>query len=545
MQRAPQTRNKAVSRSAQRRPRPVQNQPPRRDPYQRSTTRPPRRSRVSDRTRLLLILGAAFSVGMVVLCLVVLIVGFGLIYSSDQIMPGVHSAGVDLGGMDLDEATNALTQASLSQGFLLRDDDRSWAVSPAELGVSIDAAATAKAAQNWGRTKGGISGALRSMISGVDVDPVLSVDLGQVAAYLNTARSYVDLPARNAGVRFVNGQVVAAPAAEGRALNVDATIDQMRIDAAGELADGALDLVMAVITPSVTDATPLVAQANAFLNSSFTVDAYDPVRDEWLHWTAPPEVWSEWLAATSDNSTGLTLTLDTVGPRTFLQAQSNFADERYIDLDQATIAMQNAVARNQTSAAVRILHHTTTYTVRPGQTLASIAEEVGIPYPYIQAENSGINTDALSVGQTLTLPSKDILLPLEPIPNKRIIISRGQQHLWAYENGQVVFDWVISTGLPSSPTALGIFQVQSHELNAYADQWNLYMPHFMGFYHPGPNMDLMNGFHGFPTRGGGYLLWSGDLGHPVTYGCVLLSLENAETLYNWAEEGVIVEVRAQ
>jgi lipoprotein-anchoring transpeptidase ErfK/SrfK len=57
-------------------------------------------------------------------------------------------------------------------------------------------------------------------------------------------------------------------------------------------------------------------------------------------------------------------------------------------------------------------------------------------------------------------------------------------------------------------------------------------------------MELMNGFHGFPTRGGGYLLWTGDLGHPVTYGCVLLSLENAEALFNWAEDGVVVEVRA-
>jgi lipoprotein-anchoring transpeptidase ErfK/SrfK len=162
----------------------------------------------------------------------------------------------------------------------------------------------------------------------------------------------------------------------------------------------------------------------------------------------------------------------------------------------------------------------------------------------VEEANPEINVDALTVGQTLTLPSKDILVPLNPIPSKRIVVSRSQQHLWAYENGQIIFDWVISTGLPSSPTALGVFQVQTHEPNAYADQWNLYMPHFMGFYHPGPNMDLMNGFHGFPTRGGGYLLWSDDLGHPVTYGCVLLSLENAETLYNWAEEGVVVEVRA-
>jgi LysM repeat protein len=480
-----------------------------------------------------------------VLCLVVLLAGFGLIYSSDQIMPGVKSAGVDLGGMGLSEATNALAQASFGQSFLVRDGDRSWAVSPAELGVSIDAAATAQAAQDWGRKRGGVSGALRSMVSGVDVEPVLSVDLGQLATYLNTARSSIDLPARNAGVRLVNGQAVAAPAAEGRALNVDATLEQMRLNAAGELADGALDLVMVMTAPAITDATPLVAQANVFLNSPFTVEAFDPVRNEILQWTAPPEIWSEWLTAASTPDNSLALTLDAAGPRAFLEGYNNFADERYIDLDKGTAAMQDAVARNQTTATVRIWHHTTTYTVRPGQTLASIAEEVGIPYPYIQAENSGINTDALSVGQVLTLPSKDVLLPLDPIPNKRIVVSRGQQHLWAYENGQVVFDWVISTGLPTSPTALGIFQVQSHELNAYADQWNLYMPHFMGFYHPGPNMDLMNGFHGFPTRGGGYLLWAGDLGHPVTYGCVLLSLENAETLYNWAQEGVVVEVRAQ
>ncbi|MBN1681033.1 MAG: L,D-transpeptidase family protein, partial [Anaerolineae bacterium] len=257
------------------------------------------------------------------------------------------------------------------------------------------------------------------------------------------------------------------------------------------------------------------------------------------------EVWAAWLSAAPapDSPTGLSLTMNPAGPAAFLESSSGFADERYINVTDAVTAMQTAVVHNRTSTTARVWHGSTTYTVQPGQTLAAIAEEVGIPYPFIQAENPGVNTDALAVGQVLTLPSKDILIPQDPVPNKRIIVDRGQQHLWAYENSQVVFDWVISTGLPSSPTALGVFQVQSHEINAYADQWNLYMPHFMGFYHPGPNMALMNGFHGFPTRGGGYLLWSGDLGHPVTYGCVLLSLENAEALYNWAEEGVVVEVR--
>jgi lipoprotein-anchoring transpeptidase ErfK/SrfK len=458
----------------------------------------------------------------------------------------VKAAGVDLGSMSESEATAALNTTWNRSGVLLRDGERTWAVSPAELGVMFDAAATAQAAKAWGRSDGGLSGGLRSVISGVEIAPVLAVNLATMTSYLQSVTFHVDIPAQNAGVRLVNGQAAPSPASEGRVMNIAATVEQMRLDPAKELADGALDLIMSPVYPTIMDATPLVAQANALLTSPFTVNVYDPLRDEWLAWIAPPEVWAAWLTAESDptSATGLRLTMHSEGPKGFLESNARFTDERAINAEQAVVDMQAALARNQTQATIRIWHGSTVYTIRSGQTLAAIAEEVGVPYPYIQAENPGLNADALSVGQTIRIPSKDILIPLAPVPHKRIIVSRSQQHLWAYENGQIVFDWVISTGLPTSPTAPGIFQVQSHEVNAYAEQWNLYMPHFMGFYHPGPNMDLMNGFHGFPTRGGGYLLWSGDLGQPVTYGCVLLSLENAEVLFNWAEEGVIVEVRA-
>ncbi|NJL93291.1 MAG: L,D-transpeptidase [Anaerolineae bacterium] len=101
--------------------------------------------------------------------------------------------------------------------------------------------------------------------------------------------------------------------------------------------------------------------------------------------------------------------------------------------------------------------------------------------------------------------------------NKRIIVSISEQHLWAYENGNLVFDWVISTGIARSPTSPGVFQIRSHEPNAYAAQWNLYMPHFMGVYNPGPNVEVMNGFHGFPTdASGGYLLWTSNRGRPAS-----------------------------
>jgi lipoprotein-anchoring transpeptidase ErfK/SrfK len=53
----------------------------------------------------------------------------------------------------------------------------------------------------------------------------------------------------------------------------------------------------------------------------------------------------------------------------------------------------------------------------------------------------------------------------------------------------------------------------------------------------------MNGFHGFPSRGGTQLLWTNNLGRPVTYGCILVSTDNAKALYDWAQEGVVVEIR--
>ncbi len=63
------------------------------------------------------------------------------------------------------------------------------------------------------------------------------------------------------------------------------------------------------------------------------------------------------------------------------------------------------------------------------------------------------------------------------------------------------------------------------------------MPWFMGIYRPVPGQEFMNGFHGFPSRDRRQLLWTKNLGHRVTYGCILLSTENAKLLYDWAEPG--------
>jgi lipoprotein-anchoring transpeptidase ErfK/SrfK len=100
---------------------------------------------------------------------------------------------------------------------------------------------------------------------------------------------------------------------------------------------------------------------------------------------------------------------------------------------------------------------------------------------------------------------------------------------------------VISTGIDRSPTQPGVFQIQTHEINAYASVWDLHMPHFLGIYEAWPG--FMNGIHGLPTLSSGRRLWAGVLGRPVSYGCIVMELEAAEWLYGWAENGVVVEIQ--
>ena len=152
------------------------------------------------------------------------------------------------------------------------------------------------------------------------------------------------------------------------------------------------------------------------------------------------------------------------------------------------------------------------HVVKPGETLSSIAYDYGFPYPYLMLANPG--KDTLLAGDTITIPSVDVLTPLPVVENKRIVISMAKQTVKVYENGQVKWDWLGSTGIDSSPTSPGIFQVQTHEEMAYAANWDLYMPWFMGIYRPVPGQEFMNGFHGFPSRDRRQLLWTKNLGTP-------------------------------
>lgn len=140
----------------------------------------------------------------------------------------------------------------------------------------------------------------------------------------------------------------------------------------------------------------------------------------------------------------------------------------------------------------------------------------------------------------LLYPPTATPVPANP-PQKRIVVDISEQHCYVYEDDKQIHDFIISTGEPGRDTAVGEFEVLDKIPMAYASTWNLDMPYWLGIYWSG---SLQNGFHALPTvRQTGYTLWDGYLGQRVSYGCIILSLKDAETLFNWAEVGTPVTIQ--
>jgi lipoprotein-anchoring transpeptidase ErfK/SrfK len=122
-----------------------------------------------------------------------------------------------------------------------------------------------------------------------------------------------------------------------------------------------------------------------------------------------------------------------------------------------------------------------------------------------------------------------------------ILVDISDQRMYVYENDELLWEWVASTGEPGKDTATGRYQVLDKIEVAYASTWNLDMPYWLGIYHSGP---LENGIHALPiNRATGLRLWEGLLGQRVSFGCVVLSDENARTLFEWAQVGTPVVIQ--
>lgn len=180
------------------------------------------------------------------------------------------------------------------------------------------------------------------------------------------------------------------------------------------------------------------------------------------------------------------------------------------------------------------------YVVRAGDTLASVAARHRTTVVAIVSANGLTNPNYIYPGQRLRIPGGGQPAPSPPSEkSRRIVVDLSEQRMYVYQNGQLIWNWVVSTGRPGQETVVGHYQVLNKLPMAYAYTWSLKMPYWLGIYWAGR---LQNGIHALPILPNGQRLWEGYLGQRVSYGCVILSTENAATLYNWASVGTPVDI---
>jgi LysM repeat protein len=188
-----------------------------------------------------------------------------------------------------------------------------------------------------------------------------------------------------------------------------------------------------------------------------------------------------------------------------------------------------------------------TYIVQRGDTLFRIATRFGLTTAQLAAANNIFNPALIYPGQVLAIPGSatgENPNPAAPPPStgagKRILVDISEQHLYAYEGDQLIFSFVASTGAPGLGTRPGNYSVQNKIPNAYGGTWNIWMPNWLGIYWAG---SLQNGIHALPILPDGSRLWAGYLGTPVSYGCVILGVQESQQLYDWAEVGIPVDIQ--
>lgn len=120
---------------------------------------------------------------------------------------------------------------------------------------------------------------------------------------------------------------------------------------------------------------------------------------------------------------------------------------------------------------------------------------------------------------------------------KFIRVSLKEQRLRAYEYGKLVDTFLISSGKGKYPSPHGDFSVLDKDP----------VVDYIWSYSPGnpDNFDLGDVPYNLRYTGHKYIhyaYWHHNFGHPMSHGCINVSLSNSKWIYRWADKGVPVSI---
>ena len=258
----------------------------------------------------------------------------------DRVYEGVEVAGIPLGGLTIDEAADVIRDELTpfpGETITLRHGDRTWSLSPSDLGVSVDAQALAAEAFAVGR-QGALAGTdttvpsslqgLRedltaqwhAMDAGVSYPPIIRFDKNHLTLILKQIAQEVDLPPREGTLSISGLEVSGASGEPGRMVDQTKTCEAVApMLEAGT--GGTVDLVVEERLPAVMSVDAAIAEARALLGKSLVLVAEG--KDGTQRFAIDPATLRSWLALIpvpgQDGAVGLKASLDEERVRAFVE----------------------------------------------------------------------------------------------------------------------------------------------------------------------------------------------------------------------------------
>jgi vancomycin resistance protein YoaR len=193
--------------------------------------------------------------------------------SAARLAEGVSIAGVDVSGMTPAEATAELERraaAVASTPVVYTAGDRTWRLTPLQLGLTVDWAAAVEAARREGAGFGPLRGyrRLQTRVFGADIAPPVRVYDAALRYHVQRLAATVAQNPREAAIELRGLRPVLVPARTGRALDVPAAEATIVRSLAG-FGRAPVGLPVRVAPPTVTTAElrPVVAEVELALSA--------------------------------------------------------------------------------------------------------------------------------------------------------------------------------------------------------------------------------------------------------------------------------------
>lgn len=175
--------------------------------------------------------------------------------------------------------------------------------------------------------------------------------------------------------------------------------------------------------------------------------------------------------------------------------------------------------------------------IEPGSTSQSVVETIASPVKHLDDKANLLLDQASPASSTepsvLIGPAQPVnSAPVDPAQlahqpaypgEKWIEVNVTTQEVTAWEGNVPVISFIVSTGLPNTPTVLG-------EYNIY---WKLEKTLMTGDDYYLPDVPYtMYFFNGYGLHG---TYWHDNFGQPMSHGCVNLTIDNSKQLFEWAD----------